>query len=348
MDESIYLRISPALRRSAYYVLAASVPLAAVCSWVSRFARSDTLASAISFGAVVFLLCMTTLVPLHWVLRIDHEGIARRLFFGWGDVWTWGDLASGRIEKRHSYELVDPARPWWRRRLCLDYLAPTDISRALQLINAHYRLPRPPQVPDELDIKYGNFFRRRLRLDAQGICFQGPKEARAYTWGEVQRVHITRMDRLRRDFSSLEIVLPDREIELWLHGTSPNWRGATAEVVNVYLACHLPAERIEADVFGERPARRADLEKQLAKAKDRCRDSRRSVLILLLLLAAALIGMAVTQSVLKAAVMAAFCVLSLGPLCWFASRELRSRCLALERQLASFDEVDSHLSQIRD
>jgi hypothetical protein len=40
VDDPLYLRISPALRRSAYYVLASAVPLAIVAFWVAGFVWS--------------------------------------------------------------------------------------------------------------------------------------------------------------------------------------------------------------------------------------------------------------------------------------------------------------------
>jgi len=73
MDDPLYLRISPALRRSAYYVLASAVPLAIVAFCVSRFVRGECVASAAAFGTFFFFACMTMIVPLRWALRIDHE-----------------------------------------------------------------------------------------------------------------------------------------------------------------------------------------------------------------------------------------------------------------------------------
>jgi len=119
MDTPIYLRIMPELRRSAYYVLAAGVPLALVAYWV---------AADIGKMGFVFLLCMTMIVPIRWALRIDNQGIARRLLFRW-DVWTWADFSSGRIEKRHPHTLVDPERPWWRRKLSLEYMAEKKLAK---------------------------------------------------------------------------------------------------------------------------------------------------------------------------------------------------------------------------
>ncbi|MGO8744618.1 MAG: hypothetical protein ACLQNE_01390 [Thermoguttaceae bacterium] len=343
MDEPILLRISPERRRCVYYVLASSIPLALVAFWVNELVGNKAPASWVGPSVSVLLLWMAMIVPLRWAMRIDDQGIARRLLFRWGDPWTGADFASGRIEKRYPHMLYDPARPWWRRRLSLDSLAATDIARAMQRINIYYRLPSPPQLPDVLQIKYG--FRRSARLDASGIHLQGAHEFREYLWSDVRRVHITRMDPVRRDFKSLEIALPDRELELKListeYGTSPSWRGATAEVVNEFLVRHVPSQRIETDVAGERPARRSDVEKQLAKAKEDRRGPFRCLLIFGPFLVALMIWTAIAESVFKAAFMTALLAIPGVPLFWFVLREHRSRCLKLERQLASFDGVDS-------
>ena len=345
MDRPIYLRIAPELRRSAYYVLASAVPLALVGFCVFRFARNESVASAAFFSGLVliFVPCMTITVPLRWSLRIDKEGIARRRLFRW-DLWTWADFSSGRIEKRSHWILFDPQRPWWRRRLQLGFMAPADISRTMKLINAHYRLPAAPKLPAAVVIKYGTFFRRSVRFDSKGIHVQGPNEAREYLWSEVRRVHITRLDPLRRDFSSLEIVLPDREIELTRNrqrnALSSNWRGATEETINEVLERHAPAARIEKDVRGERPARRSDLEKQLATARKIVRNFRRCLLIIVLLVVVSFIWMAVAESVLKALFTAGLLAVFYGPIWWGFQREFRSCCLKLEQQLASFDRTD--------
>ncbi|HEV3023529.1 MAG TPA: hypothetical protein VGX76_13740 [Pirellulales bacterium] len=45
-------------------------------------------------------------------------------------------------------------------------------------MNARYRLPEPPEIPEALDIRYG--FRRRALLDAKGICIHALGEVRPY------------------------------------------------------------------------------------------------------------------------------------------------------------------------
>ena len=88
-------------------------------------------------------------IPLRWKLRVDQDGVSRRLFFRW-DVWRWTDLASGQILKLHPYTLCDPNRVWWRRKLRLGYMDSGDIEEVISVINTHYQLPPPPDVPETL------------------------------------------------------------------------------------------------------------------------------------------------------------------------------------------------------
>jgi Flp pilus assembly protein TadB len=125
------------------------------------------------------------------------------------------------------------------------------------------------------------------------------------------------------------------------YGTSTSWRGATAEIVNEFLVRHVPGDRIETDVAGERPARRIDVEKQLAKAREDCRGPWRCLLIFGPFLVALMIWTAIAESVFKASFMAVLFAIYCVPLFWFVLRKLRSRCLKLAQQLASFDGMDS-------
>jgi hypothetical protein len=338
MDDPLYRHIAPDLRRSVYYVLASAAPLALSGFLVSRYVRGEPVASAAGLSVFLLLACMTMIAPLRWAVRIDHQGIARRRCFAWNALWTWDDISSGRIEKQHPYTLSDPGRPWWRRNLHLEYVGAADIARAMSRINEHYRLPSPPQLPEELKIKLG--VRRLVRFCANGIEVRDGQEYREYRWSEVRRVHITRMDPVRRDFKAMELVLPDREIELRLltHEAAPgSWQGATAEVINEYLAWRVPAQRIETDVVGERPARRSDVEKRLAWTRGQRRSFYRYSLILAAILVTVLVYIAGTGNGLQAAVFAVIGFIPLMAVHGFVYRRLGSACLALERQLTSFD-----------
>jgi hypothetical protein len=339
MDHPRYFCISPALRRSAYYVLFSAIPLAIILFWVSRFARGEGIVSAAcKSGSLLFIFSALTFLPLRWALRIDNEGIARRLFFRW-DMWSWSDLASGHIEKRHGYTLVDPQRPFWRRSLEIGCMAKEDIRLVMELINTHYRLSPAPELPDELEMKYGTFFRRSAQFDRNGIHLSESKQPVDFLWSDVRRLHITRMDPLRRDFQRLELVLPDREIELKFmkHGSSPNWKGVTSELLSTFFEQYVLPERIDRDIFGERPSRRIDAERELSEAVKNYRNFCRCNLLTMPFLIGTLIWMAVFKSVMLAVVMSLLSFVYIMPIYYMIYRESHSRRLNLEQQLASFD-----------
>src|SRR5688572_13289601 len=112
--------LAPELRRCCWYVIAAWPALAVVFFLVARFCAGRG-PGDMAFGLALFsLLAVAPAALLRWRVRIDDQGVSRRLFWRW-DVWTWADLASGRIRKLHPYKLLDPARPWWRRTLNLEF-----------------------------------------------------------------------------------------------------------------------------------------------------------------------------------------------------------------------------------
>jgi hypothetical protein len=311
--------------------------------WTARFVQNRG-AADISAGCVVFALLAAAMVfPLRWRLRLDQEGVSRRLLFRW-DLWSWADLASGRLRKLHPYTLYDPERTWWRRKLGLGHMAPADIREAIATINTHYRLPPPPDVPDALTIKYG--FRRSVTLDNQGVHLLFGGTPHEYTWGEVLQVHITRMDPVRRDFTSVRIALPDQEIEwkLFTHqgGTSPEWRGATAEEINEFLFHHVSPDRIDISIAGEPLTKREHIERQLRSTRKRARDFAMMMAIFLPWIVGLLIWMAIDDGVFKAALMAGIFASGPGAVMIFMYRSQREEVETLKRLLESAGEADRH------
>ncbi len=87
MSSPFKFRVAPEVRRSAYYLLASAAPLVAVGFGVSSFAGSVT-REAVGFSVLVLAACVAMIVALRWNLRIDDQGVARRLLFRW-DLWPW-------------------------------------------------------------------------------------------------------------------------------------------------------------------------------------------------------------------------------------------------------------------
>jgi hypothetical protein len=343
--EPTYFHLAPELRRSAVYFLVSLPLIAAVVVWVGVVVNRQPAVNVVPALVVPGLIGLALILALRWTVRIDDRGVARCFLFRW-DVWAWDDFASGRIQKRYRYTFRDPARPWWRRRLRLDHLSGCDVKRAIEVINARYRLPDPPELPEALTVKYG--LRRSVRLDRNGVHVLAGDEPREYLWNDVKRVRITRMDPLRRDFHQLVIELPHEEFtwRMVTHqgGTTATWSGATSEELNEFLHKFMPAERIDVDICGERPKRRVDTEKQLQEARKQYRACFTVFWGFVSLALVVLLCMALAGGLLKGVVMGVIFVIYAGLLFVFMRRDSRKRCIKLEGWLAAYETEDGNPS----
>jgi len=337
-DESpllpLHLRLSNDIRRTAIYPMVCLPPLAALAFWVRG-------PSAAPGAGILVAVAMAMVFPLRWALRVDELGVARRRLIGW-ELWEWGVFESGMIHKEHPFTFIDPRRPWWRNKLRLGSLSRDDVKRVIALINSRYQLPPSPSIPDSLTINFG--FRRRAAMGSTGIDLTTGGRQQFYSWGDVRRVHITRMDPLRRDFSVLEIFLPDDAITLRVlsqYGMpSPTWQGAASEELNQLLHRHVPANRIDADIWGESPAKREDAERALAK-ETRLRKVMRieQGVCLLVLSGGGVWAAAVSGALMPVLGMLALYLMLFGPVFWFLNRNARKRITATEKQIAEFDDT---------
>jgi hypothetical protein len=263
-------RISPGLRRSVYYLIPGAILLAATARWVELTVRHERLpVVSVAFA----LLGIATVYPLSWRLALDGQGLVRRRLW-FEDHWSWTDFASGRIQKRHKFALIDPERPWWRRKLDLEALTDADRRQVLAAVNCHYRLAEPPRNAESLTVKYR--IGRTATFSRHGIELVERGQPHDYRWADVWHLHIARMDAVRRDFAELNLVLPDREIGLRMvthqHGTSPTWRRASAEEINDFLLAHVPGERVSIDLVGERPHSAIDVDRQIDRVRRELRE----------------------------------------------------------------------------
>jgi hypothetical protein len=259
-DDRTEFRIAPEYRRSLFYGIAGFLLLAATAWWVQSTVRPDrTRAPALVF----VLFAVATFWPLSWRLELDGDGLVRHRL-GLADRWSWEDFANGRIQKRYPFSLVDLERPWWSRKLNLQYLDTNHRHRVLAALNQHYRFAETPSV-DELTIKYS--LRKTATFGRHGLQVIDRGQRHDYRWADVRHLHILRTEAVRQDFRELNLVLPDREIGLRMvahqGGTSPTWRKATAEQVNDFLLAHVPQHAISVDIVGERPHHPIDIEREL-------------------------------------------------------------------------------------
>lgn len=331
MEPRIY-RLSPELRRSAIYAAAGGVLIVGVAYGIGNIAIAGL---SVSVAGIALALALA----LHWALRVDDHGVERRHWLLCTDVWSWEDFASGRIQKRHPIVFVDPERPWWRRKLGVDYLSKAECAELMGVINERYRMPEPPPVAEALHLHYG--FRRSAELDWEGIRLHAGSDSRHIGWQEVERLHVARMDPVRRDFTELALTLPAERIELRMvthqGGTTPSWRGADPEQVNEFLMAHVPADRIMIDIAGERPAHAVDVRIQIERARKRERELRLIWWGYLLSMAACLTWIALDLGILAALFLAGVAGL-LAPVFWLFLREQRRQTEELTSWLADLEQ----------
>lgn len=304
--------------------------------WVASFVQNREPTDVAAGCAVFALLAGATAFPLRWKVRLGEEGVSRRMLFRW-DLWRWADLGSGRIRKMHPYTLYDHERPWWRRKLRLEYMASGDLQEVIAVVNTHYRLPPPPTIPNSLAIKFG--FRRSATFDRNGIHLVTGRTLHEYDWHDVRDIHIMRMDPLRRDFTSLVIALPDQEIELKLvthqGGTSPTWRGATSEEVNEFLYQTLTNDRIHVSIAGEPLTKREHIERKLRKVQ----ETNRQLVLAGGVFTAFLIGfslwMLIADGIVKALLMATIFLIPVGSIYVFMYRSFAKEIGTLRSMLES-------------
>jgi hypothetical protein len=325
MQPRIY-HMAPELRRSAIYAMVGFAVLAGATYRIGRSILERDFWPTFLICTVFAAISVAMIFPLRWALRMDDQGVAQRLLFGW-DQWHWSDFSSGRIGKKH-FTFFDPQRPAWTHTFTIELLSDFDRAELLNVINERYRLPAPPMLPERLEIRYG--FRSRLEIQRNGIRLRVHDETRSYGWQEVQRVRIVRIDPLRRDFGRLVLCLPGHEIELG-PGKEHAWSGATYDEVSEFVVSHMPAERVDVDIAGDSPRRAEDVQKELKKLRTAGHQMNYCVLTSGVAYAGLMIWMAVEGGVLKALVMSAFALVLIGPLYWSTRRLYTQKCMQLEK-----------------
>ncbi len=260
--------VAPELHRCCWYSIIGAILAGVIGVLVTRSVPGAPERNIPFFITVLSLFVAGIFILKGWRLRLDGDGISHGLLLGW-DLWSRDDLASGRIRKLRSNTLCDPKRSLWSRYLCLDFLANADRQEVLAEINKHYRLPPPPQVPEKLELRYG--FRRSITFEKAGIQLKHGKAMRDLVWSDVQDIHVSRLDPIRRDFVTLVVVLPGEEIELKFNTHNgqkvPTWKGPDAEVICEFLSQSPARDRVFVAIATEAATRPCDAERDLAKAK---------------------------------------------------------------------------------
>ncbi|MBL9141781.1 MAG: hypothetical protein JNK53_07940 [Phycisphaerae bacterium] len=328
------------MRRTCWLAIVGLALVAAVLLAVGVPNGPNTMAERLPRAASALLAAFAVALCLNWQLRIESDGLSRRRVFR-RDDWSWDDVGSGRLEKPKGFGLIDPARPWWRRRLSLDCLDPADRCAVLSSINARYRLPPPPNLPLCVELRVND--RMRLNLDALGVSLRKRwnKGSSFAAWSEVQRIEFLRADAPRRNFIWLEMQLPGETIRL---GEPSNWdrrplrwTGASHDVVSEFLKANAACCNIVDRTSLDEPTRE-DLEHQLRACLDRQRSMRVFALVVVLAVAGFVTWAALSKgsgALAFAGIAIAMLGVFLAPILVMQHRIDRASVSELRRQLAA-------------
>ena len=260
--EPLSCALMPEVRRSAAYVLVAVYLIPVIRWWLRDLLPYRGIADVI-FGLItVALVTVGTIGVIRWRLRVDEQGIWRRRLLGW-DFWPWDAFKEGRVlvGEDAATTYIFREKPFWARKLSLELLAPDDQRRIVDIIRHVLVGPPEPAPPVELTIRFG--FKKEAYIARECLLIRNRGEVTRYAWKEIQSLRIRRQYHDRRDFSSLEIVLPDQTITLRLihqNGqASRSWSGArgsstpSPDVVAGILERYVPADRVLVTALREPP-----------------------------------------------------------------------------------------------
>jgi hypothetical protein len=261
-------RLAPEYRRCGAYLVLFCLLLAALEVGLKLVGLTPlTWGQLVANPLTVMAVALVGVPVLTWryALRADDRGVWRRRFFRW-DLWPWEAFATGAVRAGTSKDSwVDPARPWHSRYLLLEFLAEADRAAVAERVRQVWT-PAALPLPEEVEVRYG--LGDRLALSRRGIVFRrrGSDQDRFYRWYEVVQVRVTRVDHTRRDFRTLELVLPREAspVRLRFQQFSRSWQGPDAEVVLAFLQQHVPAERVQVTALSGPPRDRAEADRRLA------------------------------------------------------------------------------------
>lgn len=336
-QHALVYKLAPEWRRCCCYVMVGAFVFAPLSTWSGLIVGEHSPAAVIGFSSSSALAAVAWCwVSLRWRLQVGENGLARRRLLRW-DWWTWHDFESGRVCKAPGYVLRHAARSRWSRRLNLSLLAPEDRKQVFAAINAHYRLPAPPPVPETLKLRWG--FRREAVLDAAGLRLSFSGVEQVFRWDEVRQILIVRDEPLRRDFQRVDIDVPDPafQVSLRLGPDGSSWKGATAEEINEFLHQHAPPDKIEVAIAGDYASSPVLRGKTLAELKARRKqnsDWRLAVVPAVIVLLIAPVIFVVSEGLVKGLVLAALMDLFLlgftVPIYVLGQRDLRKRIQQIE------------------
>ena len=234
--------------------------------------------------AAVCLLIAVCVSQYLWPrLRIDSDGVSRRILWWW-DLWSWEAFTEGRVRAGpylKSYEF--PTRPWWRKTLSLSFLNEADAAMIDGLIRRVWRPPSPASAPDTIRVRLKWPDSRVLVIDDRGITVSKKDRESFHRWSEVKEAEIWRIEPDRYDFRKLRLTLPDQEIEFHCipnHGQeSKNWTGVECAVLAAQVATHIEPVRVFDLALHGPPRSVEEAERRISRTEDQLKDHRSALWI---------------------------------------------------------------------
>lgn len=274
-------QIAGEYRRCAVYCLLGALGIVILTSVLQTPRDGRPLASVMFASSVVLVLG-----AFRWRIRVDQNGVWWRRLIGWKH-WPWAAFESGEIEKalgERAY--IRRSEPWWSRKLGFDFLDEEAKGQIIEILDTHWRSPKPAEIPDALEIGWRLF--SKLSFAPDGIRVGKKSAAQIYRWDDVISVRIERPDHSRSDFKRMRIVLPDRTLDFGVarHNgvTTTSWSAATAEVLAGIVLRYAAPERVTIISHTGPPKSEEEAMARVEIAREILKDSKGGIIICSLML----------------------------------------------------------------
>lgn len=254
--------------RSSLYLVIGAVIIISVTPFVPQWQGrgwADWVVVGIVCGALT-IFGISLLLPR---LRIDAEGIHRRLFFWYWDSWMWEEFRSGEIREGmslNSYRGL--SRPFWRREIALEFY-PSAVRVAIEKVLKQFTLQSRIENPESISLK---LFSERWEFRKAGITLKKKKTSRSHGWKDIESISVTKLTHEHHSFRKLKVMFAEKTLTLRVRSDNgqrfENWEGAQPEEILAYLMKETPEDRIEVTATHGPPQTKSEATRRLEKLSE--------------------------------------------------------------------------------